>query len=176
MRCNNETTSVEKCPGGAPFDFAGEGFFDSRAAAWASPTFNIAKHGDSLLILALRQFDPASAAALVEVGADLNATNVDNESGISLAWAAYLSLTTGEPAVASQLDAHKAAYEALFDRIKPQMLEYHDGIKAHVRAQLVSIYTAYAPERLDKIDGQLDAFYGKELELLGKVQAKYATA
>ncbi|RLO12188.1 hypothetical protein DYB28_002491 [Aphanomyces astaci] len=114
-------TVVLKRPGGAPFDFAGEGFFDGRAAAWAPTSFDVVKHEDTLVILALRQNDPACASVLVEAGADLQLTNVDYESGISLAWGAYLSLTAAKTKASSALTPHKAAYDALFTHIYPQL-------------------------------------------------------
>ncbi|ETV85533.1 hypothetical protein H257_03246 [Aphanomyces astaci] len=168
-------TVVLKRPGGAPFDFAGEGFFDGRAAAWAPTSFDVVKHGDTLVILALRQNDPACASVLVEAGANLQLTNVDYESGISLAWGAYLSLTAAKTKASSALTPHKAAYDALFTHIYPQLQEYHNQIKANVRAELVTLYTTHAPDRLDKIDSQITAFYGNEADLVAKVRAKYSS-
>ncbi|KAF0712919.1 hypothetical protein AaE_011920 [Aphanomyces astaci] len=168
-------TVVLKSPGGAPFDFAGEGFFDGRAAAWAPTSFDVVKHEDTLVILALRQNDPACASVLVEAGADLQLTNVDYESGISLAWGAYLSLAVAETKASSALTPHKAAYDALFTHIYPQLQEYHNQIKANVRAELVTLYTTHAPDRLGKIDSQITAFYGNEADLVAKVRAKYSS-
>ncbi|KAF0683786.1 Aste57867_24170 [Aphanomyces stellatus] len=109
-------TTVIGARGGAPFDFGGEGFFDSRASSWATPSFKLVKHGDTLLTIALREEDPLSALALVEMGADINLANCDDESPLKMVWNVSLALQDDNGGA-----AHAHDYARLFAALASQL-------------------------------------------------------
>ncbi|OQR92904.1 hypothetical protein ACHHYP_03095 [Achlya hypogyna] len=155
---------VQEFPGGAPLEFAGEGFYDARSEKWATPLFASAISGDTLLHLALRQHDPTCARVLVDCGARLDASNSAKETPLSLLW---------DVQMASIVAPHKVAYGDLLGHLAPALQRYQAANHARARDELIALYTRVAPDRLPKVDAQLREFFGREMELLRRVRAKY---
>ncbi|KDO34857.1 hypothetical protein SPRG_00917 [Saprolegnia parasitica CBS 223.65] len=162
----NAHAIVTQRPGGAPFDFAGEGFYDALAEKWASPLFKHAIDGDTLLHLALRQHDPVCARVLLDAGAALETVNSAKETPVAMLWAVHMEPTA----------PHAASYADLLEHTKLQLQQYQEANAARARDGLVAVYTRYAPDRLGKIELQLREFYGRELDLLARVLEKYHTS
>lgn len=150
--------------------------------------FDRAVRGDTLLHLALRQFDPLSAVALVSSGASLQLANSTEETPLKLVFAAFAffqlrernpSLQTmpvggnNAEASASLLVKFEAEYAKLFDILKTELTDYHTATKTATRDAITAIYTQHAPDRLAKLDIQVHEFEYREDQLLEIVRSKY---
>lgn len=152
--------------------------------------------GDSLLLISMCQCDPQSAAVLVNAGASLIAANRVGESPIQLIFKAYATIKLDDMRRQQQLpednsssssqqsiddptaeerrvlDNH-AHYRTLFVLVQEQIDCYYGAMKAKIRKELEDIYTQFAPERLAKLQAQLQDFEFKEHLLLASVRRKY---
>jgi hypothetical protein len=145
--------------------------------------------GDTLLLLALRLHDPSSVAILIKHGADLNQSNAFDQKPMEILFYIH-KLIHGIPPDTSNvtnptkkhadaffqeqvLVTKKKQYERLLKEIEPIIQVFHHEIQKNVRSELEALYEAHAPDRLSKIDLQMQEFYLKERELLVAVKRKY---
>ncbi|DBA04863.1 TPA: hypothetical protein N0F65_006865 [Lagenidium giganteum] len=176
---------------GAPFDFAGYGFFDRRFSTPATnPLFDRVEAGDTLLLLALRHHDPSTAIELVKLNASLTCPNAVGETPVQLLFHRLATVRlherqksipdTGSPIrdaynreQTKQTLAKQKEYIALFALVDEAVSRYHSELRAHVHKELTAVYEKFAPDRLAKIPIQLQEFEFMELVLLETVQRKY---
>lgn len=149
----------------------------------SSAVFDTVKNGDTLLAIALREFDPQSAAALVRGGASLPIENEEGETPMDMIFTAFALLEyrqkkhSGDDAdhdpVIKRLIVHEDAYTTLFNLVRTPLIDYHSRLKLSVRQELTRIYTQFAPERVSKIPQQMEDFEYRERLLLESVRRKY---
>lgn len=137
-----------------------------------------------MLLLALRHYDPQCAISLIKLGASLRVANSGNENPLEAIFEAMAFLrlhpedTTQENSdVASngdgQLLKQRAAYEALFSVLHDELTAFYDLQKARVERELRELYQQFAPDRLSKIQSQLETYAYRERLLLDSAKKKY---
>ncbi|KAK1933988.1 hypothetical protein P3T76_011748 [Phytophthora citrophthora] len=169
---------------GAPMQFHTFGFFDKTSTHSSSALFDHVVDGDTMLLLALRHYDPKSAIALIKLGASIHITNSDNENPLQSIFdaMAFLRLhsegsTQEQSEVVSngdrQLLQQREEYGKLFSLLDCELTEFYDKQKADVEKELLELYHQFAPERVAKIQTQLQTFVYREKLLLETVKRKY---
>lgn len=161
---------------GAAFEFAGVGFYDDQAKAYALPLVPTVIDGDTILLLAFRQFDAAVATVLLDFDASLSESNESGETGIDFLWKAKMALQDiGKESaeIKEKIQPQINEYENLFQRFDSELKQFHFETHQSARDQIVRIYRKYCPDRVRKIDMQLEQFYGREMDLVQVVQDKY---
>ena len=168
-------TQVKSQARGAAYDLNGVGFYDDKASEYATPLLKEVKAGDTLLIIALRQYDATCAEVLIDRECSLNTKNSDGESPIAYLWAAKLILDDGlgSKNQVDMLEKHKAAYIRLTEKLHTELQEYHADVYESTKTAIERIYRLYCPDRLRKLNMQLAQFYGREPELLSIIRDKY---
>jgi hypothetical protein len=157
------------------------GIFDKASAAastTSSALFDRVVDGDTLLLLALRHYDPKCASALVKLGASLHISNSTHENPLQVLFNA-MAFFHRHPDDGEQ-DKHdgllleqQAEYEALFALLRDELDAFYCKQKSHVERELRELYQRFAPDRVSKIPVQLEAFAFREDQLLESAKKKY---
>ena len=168
-------TKVKSHARGATYELNGIGFYDEKASEYATPLLKEVKAGDTLLLISLRQYDATCAEVLIDKKCSLTAENSEGESPIAYLWAAKLVLEeiNGDKKQVDLLEKHKAAYVRLTEKLSAELQEYHAFVYETTKKAIEKIYRQYCPDRLRKLNMQLEQFYGRESELLDIIRDKY---
>ncbi|KAG7383807.1 hypothetical protein PHYPSEUDO_003290 [Phytophthora pseudosyringae] len=178
-------TQVKTFGFGAPMQFRTFGFFDKASAASSSASvalFERVVDGDTMLLLALRQYDPICAIALIKLGASLHVSNSQNENPLQATFDAMAFLRLHPEGVSQDQPENggncgllqlRAEYEALFSVLHDELATFYDKQKADVERGLRELYQRFAPDRVSKIQIQLETYAYREHSLLESAKAKY---
>ncbi|KAG6964030.1 hypothetical protein JG688_00007879 [Phytophthora aleatoria] len=176
-------TQVKTFGFGAPMQFHTFGFFDKTSPASSSTSATLFDHvvdGDTMLLLALRHYDPLCAAALIKQGASLHVANTCDENPLQVIFSAMAffrlhpdddtqELSKGD----NRLLQQRAEYEEMFSVLRNELTAFYDNQKTEVERELRELYQQFAPDRLSKIPAQLEAYAYREKLLLESAKKKY---
>ncbi|KAF4129968.1 hypothetical protein GN958_ATG20860 [Phytophthora infestans] len=103
--------------------------------------------GDTMLLVALRHYDPQCATALIKQGASLTLSNSCNENPLQVIFDAMAILRlhpVGDTQEVSQAESRllylRAEYEELFSTLHKELAAFHDKQKAEAEGELRHLY------------------------------------